>query len=200
LGHFCANDNSQVIYVWFDALCNYITVLGYGVNSPLYRAWWEDPSTEVWHFLGKDIAKFHCIYWPAMLLAAGVRLPNKIAIHGFITLEGDKMSKSKGNVIDPRELIKEFGVDPLRYYLLREFSLSQDGDFSVDNLKERYNKELANGLGNLLNRVVALIEKQGGKIKIEKNLMAKEIEECKENIMRLWRIFVLIKAPRHFYN
>ena len=174
------NDPSQVIYVWFDALCNYITILGYGSNSPLYRAWWEDPATEIWHFLGKDIAKFHCIYWPAMLLAAGVRLPNKIAIHGFITLEGDKMSKSKGNVIDPLEIIKEFGVDPLRYYLLREFSLAQDGDFSVANLRERYNKELANGLGNLLNRVVALIEKQGGKIKIEKNLMEKEIQNCRE--------------------
>ncbi|MCX8015702.1 MAG: methionine--tRNA ligase [Patescibacteria group bacterium] len=177
-GIITPNDDSQVIYVWFDALCNYITALGYAVNSPLYRAWWEDESTQIWHFIGKDITKFHCIYWPAMLLSAGVRLPNKIIIHGFITIEGQKMSKSVGNVIDPVELAKQFGVETIRYYLLKEFSLAQDGDLTIANIKERYDKELANGLGNLLNRVVALIEKQGGKIKIESNLLKNDIDEA----------------------
>jgi len=172
------NDESQVIYVWFDALCNYITVLGYFNNSPLYRAWWEDPTTEIWHFIGKNISKFHCIYWPAMLLSAGLRLPTKIIIHGFITIEGEKIAKSLGNSIEPKEIINEFGVDATRYYLLREFSLAQDGDFSKEKMKERYQNELANGLGNLLNRVVALIEKEGGKIKIEKNLLEEKIKEC----------------------
>jgi len=171
-------DDSQVIYVWFDALCNYITVLGYATNSPIYRAWWEDNSTEIWHFIGKDISKFHCIYWPAMLLAASVRLPNKIVIHGFITVDGAKMSKTLGNFIDPFDLVNQFGVDAVRYYFLREFSLAQDGDLVINNLKERYNKELANGLGNLLNRIVALIEKQDGKIRIESNLLAEEIKEA----------------------
>jgi len=171
------NDDEQVIYVWFDALCNYITALGYGNNSPLYRAWWADYSTEVLHFIGKDISKFHCIYWPAMLLSADVRLPSKIIIHGFITVNSQKISKSLGNSVDIKNIIDKFGIDVLRYYLLREFSLAQDGDFSEKNLQERYEKELANGLGNLLNRVVALIERQGGKIKIEKNLLENVINE-----------------------
>lgn len=170
------NDDSQIIYVWFDALCNYITALGYAINSPLYRAWWDDPSTQIWHFIGKDITKFHCIYWPAMLLSAGVRLPTKIIIHGFITVEGQKMSKSIGNIIDPVELANQFGVETIRYYLLKEFSLAQDGNLTITNIKERYEKELANGLGNLLNRVVALIEKQGGRIKINSNLLKNEID------------------------
>ncbi len=171
-------DDSQVVYVWFDALCNYITVLGYVTNSPIYRAWWEDDSTEIWHFIGKDISKFHCIYWPAMLLAAGVRLPKKIVIHGFITVEGAKMSKTLGNFVNPFDLVNQFGTDAVRYYFLKEFSLAQDADFVSNNLKERYNKELANGLGNLLNRTIALIEKQGGKIKIEGNLFENDIKEA----------------------
>jgi len=171
----------QVIYVWFDALCNYITALGYVKNSPLFRAWWEDESTEIWHFIGKNISKFHCIYWPAMLSAAGLRLPNKIIVHGFITLEGEKMSKSLGNVLNPADLVGEFGADALRYYILREFSLAQDGDFSRQTFLERYNKELANGLGNLLSRVTTLIEKTGGRLKPEINLLEKEIQETWQN-------------------
>ncbi|MDD4990545.1 MAG: methionine--tRNA ligase [Candidatus Pacebacteria bacterium] len=171
------NDKSQAIYVWFDALCNYVTVLGYAKNSPLFRAWWEDESTEVWHFIGKNISKFHCIYWPAMLMAAKLRLPSKIIIHGFVTLEGEKMSKSLGNVLDPFELAKEYGSDVLRYYILREFSLAQDGDFNRATLLERYNKELANGLGNLLSRVLALMEKNGSAIKPETDLLKVAIAE-----------------------
>lgn len=172
------NDPSQVIYVWFDALCNYITVLQFGKNSPLFRAWWEDPAVQIWHFIGKDITKFHCLYWPAMLASVGLRLPNKIIVHSFLTLEGQKISKSLGNVIDSFFFLKEWGADPVRYYLLREFSLAQDGDFSQANLKERYNKELANGLGNLLNRVLTLIEKEGGKIEIKENLLEEAIQNA----------------------
>lgn len=171
------DDKSQAIYVWFDALCNYVTVLGYAKNSPLFRAWWEDESTEVWHFIGKNISKFHCIYWPAMLMAAKLRLPSKIIIHGFVTLEGEKMSKSLGNVLDPFELVKEYGSDVLRYYILREFSLAQDGDFNRATLLERYNKELANGLGNLLSRVTTLMEKNGTAIRPETDLLGAAIAE-----------------------
>ena len=171
------DDKNQMIYVWFDALCNYVTVLGYAKNSPIFRAWWEDESTEVWHFIGKDISKFHCVYWPAILMSAKLRLPSKVIIHGFITLEGEKMSKSLGNVLDPFELAKEYGSDVLRYYMLREFSLAQDGDFNRATLLERYNKELANGLGNLLSRATTLMEKNGGQIKPEANLLNLAIEE-----------------------
>lgn len=170
------DDSSQVIYVWFDALCNYITILGYASSSPLFRAWWEDPATQVWHFIGKDIAKFHCLYWPAMLTAVGLRLPNKIIIHGFITFEGQKISKTLGNVIDPFSLLEEWGNDAFRYYLLREFSLVQDGDFSRSSFKERYNNELANGLGNLVNRILTLIEKEGGRIEIRANFLEEKIK------------------------
>lgn len=191
-------DPSQVIYVWFDALCNYITVLGYAKNSPIYRAWWEDESTEVWHFIGKDITKFHCVYWPAILTSIKVRLPNKIVIHGFITAEGQKISKSLGNVVDPFELAKEYGSDVLRYYILREFSLAQDGDFSEKSLLERYNKELANGLGNLLSRVTTLIEKNGGVIKPEFNLLEKEINESWKDYGEAFKDFRINMAADSF--
>ncbi|HOX21428.1 MAG TPA: class I tRNA ligase family protein, partial [Candidatus Paceibacterota bacterium] len=117
------------------------------------------------------------IYWPAMLMAAKLRLPSKIIIHGFITSEGEKMSKSLGNGLNPFELAKEYGPDVLRYYMLREFSLAQDGDFNRITLLERYNKELANGLGNLLSRVTTLMEKNGGRVKPEFNLLSSAIEE-----------------------
>lgn len=192
------NDPNQVIYVWFDALCNYITVLGYAKNSPIYRAWWEDESTEVWHFIGKNISKFHCIYWPAMLMSAKVRLPSKVIIHGFITSEGEKMSKSLGNVLNPFDLAQEYGADVLRYYILREFSLAQDGDFSRKSLLERYNKELANGLGNLLSRVATLIEKNGGVIKPEFNLLEKEINEAWKDYGEAFKDFRINMAADSF--
>ena len=183
------NDPSQVIYVWFDALCNYITVLGYAKNSPIYRAWWDDESTEIWHFIGKDITKFHCIYWPAILTSIKARMPNKIVIHGFITAEGQKISKSLGNAVDPFELVNEFGSDVIRYYLLREFSLAQDGDFSRASLLERYNKELANGIGNLLSRVTTLIEKNGGVIKPDFDFLEKEIAAAWKDYGEAFRDF-----------
>ena len=135
-------DESQTIYVWVEALLNYWTaVRGKGL-------WPADL-----HIIGKDILKFHAIYWPALLLAAGEELPKKIFVHGFFTVDGEKMSKTVGNVIDPNELVKEFGVEATRYLLLSQFSFGRDGDISIEKLKKDYNSDLANGLGNLVNRL-----------------------------------------------
>ncbi|MBU1136997.1 methionine--tRNA ligase [Patescibacteria group bacterium] len=149
-------DNSQRVYVWFDALINYITALGYGSNNlERYKKYWPADL----HCIGKGILRFHAIYWPAMLLSVGLPLPKKIFVHGYLTTEGQKMSKSLGNVIDPFELVEKYGADPVRYFLLREFSSTEDGDFSIKRLEERYNADLANGLGNLVSRVLTLSEK-----------------------------------------
>ncbi|MDP2629626.1 MAG: methionine--tRNA ligase [Candidatus Harrisonbacteria bacterium] len=137
------SDQSQYMYVWFDALNVYRSA------APHY---W--PPTL--HIIGKDILRFHAIYWPAMLLAAGEKLPKELFVHGFLTYEGKKMSKSLGNVIDPIELINEFGVDGIRYFLLREIPSDSDGDFSRERLIQRYNADLANGIGNFASRVLTL--------------------------------------------
>ncbi|MDP3769530.1 MAG: methionine--tRNA ligase [bacterium] len=149
-------DPSQIMYVWFDALSNYINALGYAETSEDFRSYWEQGETL--HVIGKGINRFHAVYWPAMLLSANIALPKKIFIHGYITVDGQKMSKTIGNVIDPVELVGKYGVDPVRYYLLREISSSEDGDFSYKKFEERYNGDLANGLGNLVARVATLGE------------------------------------------
>lgn len=156
-------DPSQVMYVWFDALTNYLTALDYAEDGELYRRYWLENPNRV-HALGKNVVKFHAIYWPAMLLSAGVPLPQADFVHGFINIGGTKMSKSLGNVIDPETLIGEFGTDTVRYFLLRGISSTQDADFdSVDHfltlLRTRYNADLANDLGNLLNRSVSMISR-----------------------------------------
>jgi methionyl-tRNA synthetase len=148
------DDDSQVMYVWADALTNYIS--GYGGIEK-----WEEHPSDV-HMIGKDISRFHAALWPAMLISAKLSLPKNIFIHGFITSGGEKMSKSLGNIIDPYELIKKYGIDPVRYYLLREISSSGDGDFSYEKFEERYNGDLANGLGNFAARVLTLASKEGG--------------------------------------
>ncbi len=139
------DDDSQTIYVWADALTNYL----------MPKDWWP---AEV-HLIGKDILRFHAIYWPAMLLAANLPLPKKIFVHGHITVDGQKMSKSIGNVIDPFSLVEKYGSETVRYFLMRELPSGDDGDFSYEKLKERYQGELANGLGNFAARVLALGEK-----------------------------------------
>ena len=136
-------DKEQTIYVWVDALLNYIT--GSRGNWP--------PSLQL---IGKDIFRFHCIIWPAMLLAVGFELPKKIFIHGFLTVNNEKMSKTRGNVIDPLEIAKLYGVDTLRYFLFREIPFGQDGDFSIDRFEKRYRDDLANDLGNLVQRVITM--------------------------------------------
>lgn len=145
------NDPGQVIYVWADALVNYITVVG--VEG------WEEHPADI-HVMAKDIVRFHAVIWPAMLMSAGLPLPGQVVSTGFLTIDGTKMSKSLGNVIDPLELASRYGNDGLRYFLLREVSFGDDGDFSEAKMKERYNADLANGLGNFAARVLTLAEKE----------------------------------------
>jgi methionyl-tRNA synthetase len=147
-------DENQVMYVWFDALNIYMTGVGFGWDEEKWKKWWPADL----HIIGKDINRFHTIYWPAMLLSAGIPLPKEILIHGFVYTKGEKMSKSVGNVIDPFEFAKEYGVEALRYFLLSQIPIDADGDFSLERFKEVYNADLANGLGNLISRVAKLCE------------------------------------------
>jgi methionyl-tRNA synthetase len=146
-------DDSQVAYVWFDALLNYVTAAGYDTDE--FSKWWPADI----HIVGKDIIKFHCIYWPAMLKSAGLDLPKQVFAHGFFTIDGEKISKSIGNVIDPIELVDKYGNDAIRYFLLREIPFGADGDFSEQRLKVVYNTELGNKLGNLVSRVATMLDK-----------------------------------------
>ena len=155
------DDPSQVMYVWFDALTNYISALDYADEGELYRHFWLENPHRV-HALGKGVIRFHAIYWPAMLLSAGVPLPDAEFVHGYINIAGAKMSKTLGNVVDPEMLVREYGTEAVRYFLLRGVSPVRDADFSdvehfYDQLTARYNADLANDLGNLVNRTVSMI-------------------------------------------
>ncbi len=150
------NDENHVIYVWLDALTNYISALNYpNTTDPLFKQFW--PASV--HLIGKDILRFHAIYWPAFLLAAKIPLPKKVYGHGWILSADEKMSKSKGNILDPIEIIKKYGLDPLRYYLIKEVSFGNDGNISEDRLEDCINSDLANNFGNLCQRVTAFAQK-----------------------------------------
>jgi methionyl-tRNA synthetase len=146
----------QVVYVWFDALINYISALGYGgADDAKFKKYW--PCNV--HIIGKDITRFHCLIWPAMLMAAGVELPESVFGHGFVYNRGEKMSKTIGNIVDPVDLAGFFGADALRYLLLREIAFDRDGDFTVELFVTRYNAELANELGNLFSRTLSMTKR-----------------------------------------
>jgi methionyl-tRNA synthetase len=151
-------DPEQVMYVWVDALSNYITALDYAEDGELYDRYWKNSDQRV-HVVGKDIIRFHVVYWPAILLSAGEPLPTAINVHEFLMSDGEKMSKSKGNTVDPLELVKIYGNDAVRYWLLREMPRTNDGNFTHGRLIGRYNEDLANDLGNLVNRSVGMLQR-----------------------------------------
>ena len=153
-------DATQNMYVWYDALTNYITALGFGGDESQYKSYWEASDMRI-HVIGKDIIKFHGIYWPTMLQSAGLPLPTHLYTHGFITSAGQKMSKTLGNVVDPFELVKKYGLSATRYYLLREIPPHDDGDYSDTRMAQLHTADLANELGNLVSRTCAIAAKDG---------------------------------------
>ena len=149
------NDPGHVIYVWFDALTNYITAVGFPGDEKRFGRYWPADC----HIIGKDILRFHAVYWPTFLMSAGLPIPHKVFAHGWWTVEGQKMSKSLGNVVDPNQLAKEYGVDQIRYFLLREIPFGADGDFSRSALIHRINGDLANNVGNVFSRTLTMVNK-----------------------------------------
>lgn len=182
-------DESQVMYVWCDALSNYISALGYGTDN-------EEGFNKFWpanlHVVGKDILRFHAAIWPAMLLSAGEKLPKNILVHGLILSEGKKMSKSLGNVISPNELIAEYGSEALRFYLVKEISLFDDGELNKDSFKAAYNAGLANGLGNLVSRILKMSQTnlEGGVEVIHNDFPSDYVNEFEQhfNVQRVAQI------------
>ena len=155
-------DPSSVVYVWFDALINYAAAVGYGWDDALFQRWW--PASL--HIVGKDITRFHCVIWPAMLMSARVPLPHQVFGHGWVYFKGERMSKTMGNIVDPLDAADRFGPDPLRLYLAKEIPYGGDGDFTWERFEEKYNADLANNLGNLVNRVASMTERyQHGRIR-----------------------------------
>jgi methionyl-tRNA synthetase len=150
-------DESHTVYVWFDALINYITAIGYGDAEKAEEFAKRWPAQ--YHFVGKDIIRFHCVIWPAMLMAAGLPVPERVFAHGFLLTKGEKMSKSKGNAVAPADLVERFGVDAYRYYFLREVQFGTDGSISIENMVQRYNGDLANDWGNLVSRLFNMVGK-----------------------------------------
>lgn len=173
-------DKNQTIYVWLDELFNYCSALGYPSSDNFKKFWPADL-----HIVGKDIIKFHCVIWPALLEAAGIAWPKKVFAHGFFTIDGQKISKALGNAVDPVELAQKYGQDAVRYFLLREIPFGQDGDFSVKKFETRYDGDLANGLGNLFSRLTTLIaQNMNGEIG-EIKPSPREFDEVNEMLKQL---------------
>ncbi len=167
-------DKDYVTYVWFDALVNYVSALEYLPPAPSQNRYW--PASV--HLVGKDILTTHAVYWSTMLMALNLPLPETIFAHGWWTVDGEKMSKSRGNVVDPNKMVDEFGADAFRYFLLREVPFGQDGDFSQAAMVTRINSDLANGLGNLLSRTLTMVERfSGGSVPDRGTLELERIEE-----------------------
>lgn len=166
-------EKNHIVYVWFDALTNYLTGAKYGTDEEYFNHVWN--NGDIYHFVGKDILRFHAIIWPAMLMSAGIKLPDHIVAHGWWTVNGEKMSKSLGNVVDPIEEVEKYGVDAFRYFLLRESTLGQDADYSENQMVLRINADLANDLGNLLNRTLGMQKKYFGEV-VEESGERTEIE------------------------
>lgn len=179
-------DGTQRMYVWFDALNIYQSGVGFGWDDEAYQKWWPADV----HLIGKGIIRFHAAYWPAFLLSAGLKVPKSILVHGYLTIEGQKMSKTLGNVIDPFEVIEKYGKEVVRYYLLREIPSAGDGNFSYQKLEDRYNGDLANGLGNLVARVATLGEKISP-IHIDfKKDIEKEIDASSDEVFKSYGLHV----------
>ncbi|MCS7094117.1 MAG: methionine--tRNA ligase [Candidatus Aenigmarchaeota archaeon] len=196
-------EKGQVFYVWFDALINYLTGIGFGWDEEKFKRYWPADL----HLIGKDITKFHCAIWPAMLLSADLELPKHIYIHGFWTVKGEKMSKSLGNVVDPIKLKEKYPLDAIRYFLVRQIPFGEDGDFDEEALKERINGELVNDLGNLVWRVLSLAEKFTGSFEgtpeLEKYLNLEKIEFHMENFrvdLALQEIWNFIRQCNKYIN
>jgi methionyl-tRNA synthetase len=176
------DDPTQVMYVWCDALTNYISAIGYAKETDQFKKYWPADL----HVIGKDIVRFHAGVWIGMLISAGIAIPKAILIHGFITHNGEKMSKTIGNVVDPIEMAEKYGTDALRYYLLREIPVGRDGDFSDKLFIERYNSDLANNLGNLVNRIHTLVNRN----KITDFTFDKYSELYKKRVDETWKKYV----------
>lgn len=192
------DDKDHTIYVWADALTNYLSGIGFSSDQKKFKRYWPADI----HLIGKDILRFHAIYWPAMLLSARIKLPKAIYVHGFITVDGQKMSKTIGNVIDPFDLIKKYGSEAVRYYFLREIPSTEDGDFSYQKFENRYNADLVNNLGNLISRIANLFEKSSFK-KIEKNRnkqIEKEIKKTWKNYHRFISKFEFHECLREVFE
>jgi len=192
------NDSSHVMYVWFDALTNYITGVGYENNQNKFNKWWNNDAFTI-HIIGKDIIRQHIAIWPGMLLSAGIDLPKQYMVHGFLQSEGKKMSKSLGNIVDPVEVANKYGTDSLRWYLLKEIPNGQDGDFSVNRFQEIYNSDLANNMGNLLNRVTTLLIKYD--IKIPNSLPEISfLQQSEEEYDKSFKSFRIEQAANQIIN
>ena len=179
------DDENQTIYVWADALTNYISAIGYEKESPEFKKYWPADV----HIIGKDILRFHAAIWPGMLLSLKLPLPKVIFVHGFITVAGQKMSKSLGNVIDPFKLVEKYGTEPVRYFLLREIPAAEDGDFTYEKFEARYNADLASGLGNLVARVLTVAEKIKPQL-IEGRFQNPELAEEINNVRKKYEKFL----------
>lgn len=192
-------DKDQVIYVWVDALINYISAIGFYKNKNNFNKWWN--KSYVLHILGKDILKFHTVYWPAILKALKVKLPDEELIHGFFTINGQKMSKTLKNVIDPNELVKVYGKEGTRYLILSQFPIADGGDIKESQFKEKYNADLANNLGNLVSRVLTLKNKKEVEINQKPSRDFKKIlKETEKNYLKLMEKYKIYEALKEVFK